>query len=94
MFEYEKQEIVNEVNKQIEDCKKRLDKRFDSIEEKLNKIIDNNSGTYTPIEVPFYNYPWSVDTPDPCKNCPQHPSNGGSGICHCTLGQNISYKAT
>ena len=24
--------------------------------------------------------------PDACKSCPQHPSNGGSGICHCTLG--------
>ena len=21
-----------------------------------------------------------------CKNCSQHPSNGGSGICHCILG--------
>lgn len=21
-----------------------------------------------------------------CKNCSNHPSNGGSGICHCTLG--------
>ena len=24
--------------------------------------------------------------PDPCKKCSNHPSNGGSGICHCTLG--------
>jgi len=22
---------------------------------------------------------------DCCKPCPNHPSNGGSGICHCTL---------
>ena len=21
-----------------------------------------------------------------CKCCPNHPVNGGSGICHCTLG--------
>lgn len=21
-----------------------------------------------------------------CKNCPNHPSNGGSGNCNCTLG--------
>lgn len=28
-----------------------------------------------------------VDTiPEPCKQCPTHPSNGGDGICHCTLG--------
>lgn len=24
--------------------------------------------------------------PDPCKVCSNHPINGGSGICHCTLG--------
>lgn len=24
--------------------------------------------------------------PPACRNCPNHPSNGGSGICHCTLG--------
>lgn len=23
---------------------------------------------------------------DACKNCPNHPSNGGSGVCHCILG--------
>ena len=25
--------------------------------------------------------------PNACKNCSNHPSNGGSGICHCILGQ-------
>lgn len=24
--------------------------------------------------------------PEACKNCSNHPSNGGSGICFCTLG--------
>lgn len=24
--------------------------------------------------------------PTPCRNCPNLPSNGGSGICNCTLG--------
>lgn len=23
---------------------------------------------------------------DPCKSCPNHPSNGGSGVCNCTFG--------
>ena len=27
-----------------------------------------------------------------CINCPSNPKNGGSGICHCTLGQmHIAY---
>lgn len=25
--------------------------------------------------------------PESCRGCPQHPSNGGSGICFCILGQ-------
>ncbi len=24
--------------------------------------------------------------PDACRNCSNHPSNGGSGICHCING--------
>ena len=26
------------------------------------------------------------ETPDACKNCSNHPSNGGSGVCNCILG--------
>lgn len=26
-----------------------------------------------------------------CQNCMSNPANGGDGICHCTLGQNIIY---
>ena len=26
------------------------------------------------------------DIPIGCRNCPNHPSNGGSGICHCIIG--------
>lgn len=28
----------------------------------------------------------SDDIPDACKNCPTHPSNGGSGVCNCIMG--------
>ena len=24
--------------------------------------------------------------PEPCRNCTNHPSNGGDGMCNCTLG--------
>lgn len=27
-----------------------------------------------------------TDTPDACKSCPNHPSNGGSGVCNCIMG--------
>lgn len=26
------------------------------------------------------------DVPDACKICPNHPSNGGSGVCFCIMG--------
>ena len=33
--------------------------------------------------------------PDACKYCSNHPLNGGSGICHCTLGiAPVSYSVT
>ena len=28
----------------------------------------------------------NLNMSDPCKNCPNHPNNGGSGICNCILG--------
>ena len=32
-----------------------------------------------------------TDIPPACRNCPNHPSNDGSGICFCTLGQQTFY---
>lgn len=36
----------------------------------------------------------SINIPDeipmPCRTCAAHPSNGGSGICHCILGGTIN----
>ena len=29
---------------------------------------------------------WTNYIPEACRSCMNHPSNGGSGICHCTLG--------
>ena len=29
--------------------------------------------------------------PDVCKRCTNHPSNGGSGICQCTLNNKTFY---
>ena len=34
------------------------------------------------------------DIPNACKECSNHPINGGSGICHCTLGSQINYCTT
>ena len=54
------------------DCTKRLHKW-------LNKT--DNFVKYAPV--PNIE---TLDIPDACKSCSNHPSNGGSGICNCTLG--------
>lgn len=49
------------------------------------RIIDSVSGFSS---IPSY----TIDN-DPCKACPNNPANGGSGICHCILGNRITYSA-
>jgi len=46
-------------------------------------------------QVPVKLYTPSIDShsfiPTACEKCPNHPSNGGSGICHCILGSQVIY---
>lgn len=52
-------------------------------------IINKNNGTVVPAEPasPFtgIKMPMFYMMPDSCKQCGNHTSNGGSGICHCTI---------
>ena len=41
------------------------------------------------IRIPYMSQ--KTYTPQPCRNCSNHPSNGGSGICHCILGSQTIY---
>lgn len=36
------------------------------------------------VRVPFCETYYKV--PSACRTCSNHPSNGGSGVCHCVLG--------
>ena len=45
------------------------------------KITKNNDI----VRIPYIENRYNTPT-DPCRNCANHPSNGGSGICHCILG--------
>lgn len=31
-------------------------------------------------------YKYYKSIPVPCRNCLNHPLNGGTGVCHCILG--------
>ena len=42
-------------------------------------------------EIPDYGFselPAYGSVPDCCAGCSNHPNNGGSGICHCTIPYN------
>ena len=51
--------------------------------------IKNDYQSNQIIHIPKYfpdSITWDDDSiPSCCKNCSNHPSNGGSGICNCTL---------
>ena len=42
---------------------------------------------YHTIHYPVLTSDKTLKTNMYCDNCPNNPSNGGSGICHCILGQ-------
>ena len=52
------------------------------IQEQIDKI-------FKPTEFNFYDY--SKKESSPCDGCTNNPKNGGSGICHCILGQKVFY---
>ncbi len=60
-----------------------IDQRLDNLEKHiigLEKLLSDQSD-FVSLN--------SLDS-DPCKNCLNNPKNGGSGICFCTLGLNIT----
>lgn len=74
-----------EYDKQID----RLHKEIYDLYEELNKI--DKRIDYLEVYADFKTIQYNGDTanyfmPDACKNCSNHPNNGGSGICHCILG--------
>ena len=67
----------------VEELNELLEKEF---ERGKQSVKDNN---------PFKLVSFSNEInyiPESCKSCPNHPSNGGSGICHCILGNEIRYE--
>ena len=51
---------------------------------KFNKWVGDWKNDF--VKSPPVINPETLNIPDACKTCRQHPSNGGNGICHCTLG--------
>lgn len=43
------------------------------------------------VKVPFVEPTYDAFNNVACRYCSNNPANGGSGICHCILGQNVVY---
>ena len=59
--------------------------------EELNILLQKEfergkSSNQTMTYIPNMNFDYKSSIPEPCKSCPIHPSNGGSGMCNCILG--------
>lgn len=60
--------------------------------EELNKLLEKaTEDTFKRYNKQYYIPGWVYNIPSACKNCSNHPSNGGSGICQCILGQRVIY---
>ena len=57
-----------------------LKKEVKKLNDKIDKLLERD---YT---IHLFNNNNISDVPKACQYCPSHPSNGGDGICNCTLG--------
>lgn len=55
----------------------------DMTPEESKSVSDYMSSISKPTGVNIFDL---MNIPPACRNCGNHPTNGGSGICHCILG--------
>lgn len=67
-----------------EECIDRITKLILEVTQEKTEIAPDPNAAPNVTFLPWM--PPIAATPKPCQGCPNHPSNGGSGICHCTLG--------
>ena len=57
----------------------------------INKKLDLNKTPNIYFDENYKQVSLFDITPLPCRNCSNYPINGGSGICHCTLGDQVFF---
>ena len=73
-------DLVNAMRNPTEEEKESVNKYIESISKPTGVNI------FDLMDEPLqYKIPIVFPIPDACKNCLNHPSNGGTGICFCTL---------
>ena len=75
----------------INDLNKKLEEIADSISETTEALVRVNAelDRLTPTITKFPRDNQLI--PRPCRSCANHPSNGGSGVCNCILGNQTIY---
>lgn len=59
---------------------KKIYEKIDKLSEEIEKIYKIISSQNTHYDIAY------TEVPPYCKNCKNHPINGGSGICNCIFG--------
>lgn len=79
-------DIHDEISKGFDRIEKVMREESAKIAEIIRQaVVQKNTYEYKPTAPTIY-WTQSSNMPDTCLTCPNHPSNGGTGICHCTLG--------
>jgi len=59
-------------------------KELQELKDLIKKMATPPLPTLPQVEEPaLMQTTWNPN--DPCRGCSNHPNNGGSGICHCTI---------
>ena len=72
---------MNKDTEKLNEEVKKLNEEIEKLKQEMNRLRSISNITEDP----------NANIPVNCRNCSNHPSNGGSGICHCILGSQVVY---
>ena len=81
---YDPLDVYDEMAKRFNHLENELRSMRAELAEIIRGAVVQNTYQYKPTAPTIY-WPNSY-IPEACRSCTNHPSNGGTGICHCTLG--------
>lgn len=76
-------DIHDEISKGFDRIEKVMREESAKMAEIIRQAVVQNTYPYSTASPQVV---WTNYIPEACRSCTNHPSNGRSGICHCTLG--------
>ena len=83
---YDKKYIINSLEDTIKMIEKMSSEEFVQKMKEAEKSLENLKNIEKFDECGDLKFVFEPFENSPCKNCNNNPKNGGSGICHCILG--------